>query len=558
LIQSTIVFKTRDAIRSLLSAKAKRKLNLMFLLSLSSALLDVLGIAILVYLFHYITINDIDESFTTLLTGALLLILSFVLKNSITNYFTKLQAKFAFDEALVQSRNVFKNIYVQDVLFFQNSETGALISDMMYVPSTFSNGVILGYITLLTELSVFILMLTFLALTSLYISLLVFLFVAPAAYFSYRSIKTKIEALGTVRNNNVKQAQDALIQGIQAHTDAVLYDREKYFENFFSAYQAKICDTDAEVFTLNSIPPRLMEVFAVLAICLIYIFNKKRGSEDSLPFDITLFVAAAFRMLPSVNRCLGSMLRIKNHWFAVEVLQRYKANNKTLQDEKPIYFSRNIILRKIEFTFGGNTICEMENFTIEKGACIGIHGDTGEGKSTFIKLLMQLIPVDKGSFTVDDMPINDENRFRYSHLFAYIRQDVFILNASLQENISLCKQEQCNMEILNEIILKLNLDKIKHLFIDFKASAGEAGSKLSGGQKKLVALARALYFDKPVIVLDEVFASLDNASVNLVMDVLQQEHSNGKTIIIVSHQKNVFKICDLVYEYKNATLSIKN
>ena len=352
----------------------------------------------------------------------------------------------------------------------------------------------------------------------------------------------------------VKQAQDALVQSIQAHTDAVMYNRKEHFEKFFHTFQNQISNTDSSVFTLNSLPPRMMELFAVIALCLIYIYTVKSGNENNLPFNITLFIGAAFRLLPSVNRSLGSMLRIKNHWFAIDVLSHYWEQNREELKGTPVLFSKHILLQNIEFTFGDNAICNIDNFKIVKGSSVGIYGNTGEGKSTFIQLLLQLMPVNKGTFMVDDVRIEKENSASYRQLFAYIKQDVFILNASLQENISLSSEDKCDHVLLGEIISKLELDKIKHLFDNENSNAGEAGKKLSGGQKKLVALARALYFDKQVIVLDEALASLDNDSVKMVLGVLKQEHKKGKTIMIVSHQKNVFEICDIVYEFKNGTL----
>ncbi len=526
----------------------------MVFFSLSSALLDVFGITFLVYLVHFITTHEVHYTTTQLLLGALGVILFFIFKNAVNTYLTKLQATFAFSEAQQQSTRLFRNIFNQNELFFRNTETGQLLSDIMYIPNAFSNGIILGYITLITELTVLILMLCFLAFTSFYVSLLVLLFVAPAAFFSYRSIKNKIELLGNQRNVSVKQAQDTLIQSLNAHTDAIIYDKKNYFEKLFVLDQSQISAVDGSVYTLNSTPARLMELFAVISFCLIYIYSKFFGAENALPFNITLFAATAFRLLPSVNRSLSSMLRIKNHWFAVEGLTGYMKKEILEQPKTALHFSKNITLENIEFSFGDNTLCTIENFNLERGQCIGIYGNTGEGKSTFLLLLMQLIPPAKGTLKLDGVTVEKSMSSSYNKLFAYIKQDVFILNASLQENITLSPVADCDTMLLDEIIAKLELGKIKHLFTPFDSRAGEAGNNLSGGQKKLIALARALYFNKPILVLDEALSSLDQDTSELVLRVLKKEHQNGKTIIIVSHQKNVFDICDRVYEFKNGTL----
>lgn len=521
--------------------------------SLISALLDVFGIASLVYAVNYIT-SKLDNSISNLIMGSIGVILFFITKNFITTYLTKLHANFAFNEAQNQSRNLFKVIYNQDGLFFRNAETGSLVSDVMYVPGAFSNGVIMGYITLITEISVSLLMLIFLSFTAFYISLLVFICIAPAAYISYRSIKNKVERLGDYRNSQVKAAQDTLIQAMDAHTDATIYDRKKYFERGFDILQGNIYGTDAKVYTFNSIPARLMELFAVMALCIIYIYHNKFEVATSLPFDMTLFIASAFRLLPSVNRSLGSMLRIKNHWFSVDVLQSYLKREKDITITESISFNKSIRLENVKFGFANKEICNIESFEIKKGTCIGIFGNTGEGKSTFLQLLLQLIPSSEGKIFIDDIVLTDNRISSYRNLFSYVKQDVFILNGSLLENITLGIEGDSNRDTLDQIVLKLELNKIEHLFSVPNSNAGEAGSKLSGGQKKLISLARALYFNHPILVLDETFASFDLETLKCVISVLLEEKKKGKTMMIVSHQQSAFEICDHIFEFKNGTL----
>jgi len=537
-----------------MTVERRRKLTKMVFFSFLSAVLDVAGIALLVVLIHYITITSLALSPLQISIYSLGIILFFLLKNIFTLYLTKIQASFAFSESLINSTSIFKTIYNQNELFFRDQETGSLISDIMYVPNAFSNGVILGYITLITELAVMLLMMIFLAITSPYISLLLIFFIAPTAFYTYRSIEKKVELLGNLRNRNVQQAQDSLVQGLNAHTDATVYNRKDFFGNIFHKFQLKISEIDSSVYTLNSVPAKFMELFAVMAFCLLYIYHRQVNPENSFAFDMALFVAAAFRLLPSVNRTLGSILRIKNHWFAIDILKGYQNKKKSVINDEEFEFNKNIILEKIEFGYNETKICSVEFLEIKKGSCIGIFGNTGEGKSTFLKLLLQLIPADKGKFKLDGILITPEKTKAFAQLFAYVRQDVFILNATLQENISLSANNEYNHKRVDEIIVALNLSSIAHLFFDENNIAGEAGSKLSGGQKKLIALARALYFNRPVIILDEALASLDPDTAKTVMNVLKEEIKKGKTIIIVSHEKNVFEICDTVYEFKNGSL----
>jgi ABC-type multidrug transport system fused ATPase/permease subunit len=514
-------------------------------------MLDVFGIAWVVYRFNKLAANSNALNGNEILVWTGLLITFFILKNIMVSRIIKKQADFAFNLAYEQSDRIFRNVYSQDELFFSRADTGSLISDMMYVPAAFSNGIVIGYIVMVTELLVLAFMVLFLIITTFKISLLVILFIGPAAFFIYRSIKNKIEALGHYKNTMSKKAQDILIQSLNARHDALVYNRSAYFESLFNQYEKNITSTDAATFTLSNIPSRLMEVFAVTALCMIYIFHRYIDPGTTLTFLLTVFAAAAFRLLPSVNRSLGAMLRIRNHWFSVDALIKYKDEIKQKEGNEVIRFNESIYIEDLVFSYNEKAVTKISSFTIHKGECMGISGDTGEGKSTFIQLLMQFLPAGSGSFYADGVKIDAHNTAAFRSLFAYIRQDVFILNASLQENISLSLE--ADNEKVNEIIDRLNLRSIEHLFKE-ESVAGEAGSRLSGGQKKMVALARALYFDKPVMVLDEVTASLDENAVSTVISILREEHHRGKTIILISHQKAIFEICDIVYRFKEGKL----
>lgn len=550
--QHSIYHTTRNGIHSLLTHDERKELRRMVFLSALSALLDTGSIAFIVWVIREVSDTLMTTDTTPLLLGVGGVILVFILKNIFITWINYRQAGFAFRMSHRMSRMVFNSLYAKDAIFFSGAETGSLIGDTMYIPNAFANGIVLGYITLLTELTVFVMMLAFLAWVAFKVSILMLLLLGPAALLSYQFIKGRTEKLGKVRSGHVKQAQDAMVQSIQAHTDALMYNRTSYFEEFFIAFQKKISAIDATVFTLTGLPQRFMEVFAVAAVCFIFLFQKYFGHQASVVFLVTLFAASAFRLLPSVNRILSSVLKIKNHWFALDTLKEYSESAGARDEGVVPAFSHRIEVTDLQFAYDAKNICSVPFFELKKGQCIGIYGPTGEGKSTFVQLLMQLIPADDGVIRLDDAVITPALRYRYHQLFAYIKQDVFILNASLFKNITLSREQEQDMSRVQQVVERLHLEKLNVL--DDAFQAGESGNKVSGGQKKLIALARAIYHNKEVLVLDEVTASLDQETRDLVMQVLEEEHKKGKTIILISHQREVFSICDRVYEFRNGTL----
>ena len=179
-------------------------------------------------------------------------------------------------------------------------------------------------------------------------------------------------------------------------------------------------------------------------------------------------------------------------------------------------------------------IFEDLNFKISVGEIIGIEGENGAGKSTFLKILSGLIKPSKAEIIIDDKKLNNFENYNWQNSISYVEQNVFLFNDSILQNITLSKEKYKN-EGSNKII-------------------SENNSNISGGEKQKIAICRALYRNSKFILFDESLSNIDEKSVLIIMDYLKSIKNIG--IVIISHKTNIFSFCDKVYSLKNKKFNI--
>ena len=219
------------------------------------------------------------------------------------------------------------------------------------------------------------------------------------------------------------------------------------------------------------------------------------------------------------------------------------------------YFS-SVELKNVGFRYpnSSNYVLKNINLKIQKNEFIGIVGESGVGKSTFVDIILGLITPQEGEVILNDKKQIKDHK-DWSGSVAYLPQNDLILDHDLKTNISLIyDQKQQNKDKLNEAIKNSNLEKfVTSLPNGLDTKIGENGIRLSGGQDKRIALARTFYHNKDIIVLDEATSSLDLETENNIVEQIGKL-KNQKTVIIISHRINTLKYCDKIYEIKNQNI----
>jgi ABC-type multidrug transport system fused ATPase/permease subunit len=285
-----------------------------------------------------------------------------------------------------------------------------------------------------------------------------------------------------------------------------------------------------------------------------------RAGGDSAWIAQLAFVGfAAYRLLPALQGVYSAAVRITADSAAFEAIadelrlaRRRRPDGESRTD--PAWAARprqDIVLDAVSFRYAPDRPPALREVSLRMpaGSCVGLVGPNGCGKSTLLDLLAGLLAPESGRMLVDGIEIDDAHRRAWRSAIAYVPQEVFPLDASVAENVAFgVPRSEIDPVALRDALRQARLDEVvASLPRGVDERLGERGARLSGGQRQRLGLARALYRDAPVLILDEGTRGLD---VNTEVDVIAMLAAlrRRKTIVLVSHREQHLQHCDLVVE----------
>ena len=281
---------------------------------------------------------------------------------------------------------------------------------------------------------------------------------------------------------------------------------------------------------------------------------------------ISVFAVAGLRMVPACSDIVAQMSYLNYGSNGINVifddLKKFESlkniNSNDNSKEKLQEFS-SLKLENISFKYPGANkyIFDNTNFNLQKNQCVGIVGESGSGKTTLVDILLGLLKPQKGKIFINNKE-SLNTALDWGNMVAYLPQEDLILDQDIKTNISLEeKNKEQNLEKIKSAIQKSNLDKfVKDLPEGINTKIGKNGVRLSGGQNKRMALARTFYHDKQVLVMDEATSSLDKKAAKNILEQINYLKKE-KTIILITHQSENLKYCDLIYKIKDKKIVIE-
>ena len=423
----------------------------------------------------------------------------------------------------------------------------------------------LGYLaTVILEIFtiIFISILLFLVQPLGMISTISFYIIGAGAFMILVKKKTKIWA--TEKFFWERDKMKYLKQIVESIRDVKLLNLESFFLENFTKNNRNYFNVAMKNAIVVQTPRLWMEIITILAIfslLAILLNNQNMVSSSILPV-LGLYVASAFKLIPSFNKIVSSVqgLRfikpaINEYYF--EIFNSSKNEMKS-NIEKNIIFKNKIEFKNISFSYNKkNIILNNISLTLSKGEKIGIFGDSGSGKSTFLDIFTGLVVPDSGEILVDGININlGINSWRKQ--FAYSSQNPILIDDTLKNNILLGSEKNYNLDMFKKSLRYTKLENfIDQLDKKEETIIGERGARISGGQKQRIGLAKVICLDRNILILDESTNAIDEENEKEILENIWKEYYN-KSIIIVSHNKKNLEICDSVYEFtKNKLIKIK-
>lgn len=383
------------------------------------------------------------------------------------------------------------------------------------------------------------------------LALVAYFTIAGAIYL--RIVRPAAERAGREAMTSAGQTWRSAMTALGAIKEVQLRSAQPFFVDRYGAAVNRAAQAHRISGFLAGLPRHILEVLFVLAIGLAIVLTSRGQSGEALGV-LGLFVAAGFRLLPAVTGLLGNVSTMQ----VSKDSARHVADDWRRLEEDPgnqgrgrsLPFNTELLLTGVSYQYpdGAATVLDNISLRVPNGNSLAIVGPSGSGKTTFVDLILGFYEPSQGSITVDGISIH-EDIAAWRLNVAYVPQDVFLIEGTIEENISFAAQysdPKEHQEVLDRVIRQADLlDLIESLPDGLATQVGERGSRFSGGQKQRIGMARALYRQPRLLVLDEATSALDNVTEHRVAKVLH-DLGDDVTIIVVAHRLSTVKEADAI------------
>ncbi len=552
----------------------------LILLFLFSSLLDVIGIGLIapyisllldpkLFLNQEIFINAYIFLFGTELNHikmisnvGYLLLFVFIIKTIFSIFVNYMILRFCFSiEYQLKSKLI---SFYQEMSFksYLSKNSSYFMNNIQIVANKFSIGVLQSIFRVISEAIIIIVILLFLGFNNFEIVIIATSIFILSIFLYDFLFKKKIRKYGEEVNSFQRKIIKNVEEALQGFLEIRILAKEKYFNESLKRNANIHSKFNLKATNLTLIPRYLIELLLIIVIVSViqfFIFNEQ-SLVDVIPM-LSMFAVASIRVIPSMNRVSSSLTQIRFGKNFVDLLyndftqfRKKQGINKPVIDSHESTF-QSLVLENCNFSYNKDRLVLRNiNIEINKGDFIGIIGDSGSGKTTLVNLLLGLLEPDTGNIFLNKKNITAKYK-ELSTLVAYLPQDVFLLDDTIAKNIALGQSEhEVDKERIIKSIKQARLDEfISELPLGVETRIGQRGIQISGGQRQRLSLARAMYYDRSVLILDESTNSLDY---NTEVQILNQIYSlkGSKTVIMISHKLDSLGSCNKIFQVKDNTI----
>ncbi len=574
--------KIYEKLMVLLDRQQKRKMLLLVFLMLIGAVLETLGVSMVMPVMNVVLEEDaiarhgylqvicrifhIDNSSDLTILVMVGLVLVFVTKNIFLFFQQKVQLRFVYTNQFATSRRMMINFMQRPYEYYLNADTAVI---QRSITSDVNNmyGLILALLQLISEGIVFICLAAASLVADVWMSLTVTVLLVAALLVIKCILKPIMRRAGEENQEFYSGLYKWIDQSVMGIKEIKIARREGYFINEYSKCGAGYVSAVQRYNLYNATPRLLIETLAIAGMILYLMIQLLQGTAaaDIVP-QLGVLAVAAMRLIPCANRInnhLTSISYFEPFFMGVSDNLQEEIRDETIDYNEETYrkkidvgkldVRREIALLDITYKYPNSQalIFDHADMTIPVGKSVGIVGTSGSGKTTIVDILLGLLQLETGSILADGVEVRD-NYASWLKNIGYIPQTIFMIDSTIRKNVAFgYADEDIDDDKVWEALKEAQLDEfVRGLPEGLDTSIGERGIRISGGQRQRIGIARALFEDPEVLVLDEATSALDNETEAAIMDSINRLHGR-KTLIIIAHRLQTIEKCDMVYRVEN-------
>ena len=566
---------TLKKILNLLNPSEKRRATLLLLLIFITSLLDMMGVAsilpfitvlinpemietnmLLSYLYQLTTnlgVDNLNEFLFVLGVGVFILLVISLSFRALTTYGLM---HFTLMQEYIIGRQLVEGYLHQPYAWFLNKHSADLGKNILSDVKEVIDKTILSILNVIVHGATIIALLTLLLIIDLGLALNVGLVLGTTYGLIFFLLKNLLSRIGLERAKVNTDRFTTVSEAFSAAKEVKVRGLENEFINRFSKSAKIYAKNQSLAAVVSQLPRYFIEAIAFGGMIILILALIASGDTfvDILPV-LVLYAFAGYRLIPSLQIIYGAFILMRFMGPTLDSLHKDLVNlqsyEKKVQEVSVLPFTKSIILNNINFNYSNSDKLALKkiNLTIPVNSKVGIVGSTGSGKTTLVDIILGLLDTSEGTVKVDNNPITHLNKRSWQKNIGYVPQQIYLSDASVAENIAFGINEK-NIDLKSveraSKIANLHDFVINEMLEGYNSKVGERGVRLSGGQRQRIGIARALYHNPKLLILDESTSALDNITEQAVMDAM---HNLGDkiTIILIAHRLSTVKDCDNIF-----------
>jgi ATP-binding cassette, subfamily B, bacterial PglK len=558
-----------NKIKDFLNKKEKIIIAFLFILMFLNSFIEILSIATLIPLFTLLfqgnevsTFSNIlffDEIFKNLFISSnlkkilILVVLIFTIKNLFIIFYNYFLGKTVMNIRLRLVNDLYKKYLSQDYEFFLSKNTSHIIRNINEAQNF--SVVLFSYLTFFLEVLVVFLLALFLILINFKVTLSVIVYLTIAVLLINKFTKNKLFNWGKQRQKYEKNINKNIFENFLNIKEIKISNKEKFFSNKLINLDKYLADIQFKTDILLQFPRVIIEVLCISAICFVIFITLEFFSLNEIVILVSIYAASIVRLMPSSTRISASIQRIVFFKPLVNLISKefkLKLNNNVYKDRKFITNFERLKLSNVSFNYKNNiNILSNVSLELKKNTISCFLGKNGSGKTTLINVISGLLAPTKGKVLYN----KNSNLNKSSLKFGYVAQNINLIDDTIKNNIIFGNniQKFDKKNFINSIKHSDINDFIKKLPKKLNTFVGDRGIKISGGQSQRIGIARAIYNNPDILILDEFNSNLDASSEQKIIKNFNKL-KKSKTILIITHKKSIIKFCDNAFLIKDKKL----
>jgi len=384
----------------------------------------------------------------------------------------------------------------------------------------------------------------------------------------YLVVRRGIAGIGSLRLEANLQRYKMVDEGLSGLKELRILQRNSWVMRRYTKAIETLTATLARQSVLGTIPRYFIEVigFGGMLVVILYLLATDGDVRAATPL-MSVFAFGAYRMMPAMQGTYSSIMGLRFYAPVARAMEeelrplvhRKNLDEGYINDEAPLDFGEAVDLCDISFRYSPDRewVFRGLRLRIPYGSFIGVAGETGSGKSTLADLVLGLIPPYTGVILVDGQELKGNLIKCWQRLLGYVPQDIYLADDTIENNIAFgLPSEQINEDGVREAARLAQINRFieDELPKGYKTHVGDRGVRLSGGQRQRIGIARALYHNPKILILDEATSMLDGETEARVFSAIESL-GGDITLFVIAHRLSTLQGADIIYFLENGTIS---